>query len=171
MNQNRFPIPREKSWEIVCEFTKNENLRRHMLAVEAAMRAYALRYGGDPGLWGTVGLLHDFDYESNPDPSSHPQKGSEILKERGYPEEVGHSILTHADYLGLPRQTAMEKSLYACDELCGFIVAVTLVMPGKKLAEVTVDSVKSKLKKKEFARKVSREDIQKGAFGDAGDCR
>jgi putative nucleotidyltransferase with HDIG domain len=162
MDENGFTIPREKSWGIVCEFTQNENLRRHMLAVEAAMRAYAAKYGGDPELWGTVGLLHDFDYEQNPDPSSHPQRGSEILKERGYPEEVQHAILTHADYLGLPRQTPMEKALYACDELCGFIVAVALVMPGKKLAEVTVDSVKSKLKKKEFARRVSREDIQRG---------
>jgi putative nucleotidyltransferase with HDIG domain len=162
MNGDNFSIPREKSWEIVCEFTQNENLRRHMLAVEAAMRAYAAKYGGDPELWGTVGLLHDFDYESNPDPAFHPQRGSEILKERGYPEEVRHTILTHADYLGFPRQTPLEKALYACDELCGFVVAVALVMPGKKLAEVTVDSVKSKLKKKEFSRRVSREDVQKG---------
>jgi len=162
MTENNFSIPREKSWELLCEYTKNENLRRHMLAVEAAVRAYAAKYGGDAELWGTVGLLHDFDYEQNPDPSSHPVKGSEILKERGYPEKVRHAILTHAEYLGLPRQTPLEKALYACDELCGFIVAVALVMPNKKLAEVTVDSVKSKLKKKEFARKVSREDIQRG---------
>jgi len=162
VNEDNFSIPREKSWGIVCEFTQSENLRRHMLAVEAAMRAYVAKYGGDPDLWGTVGLLHDFDYEQNPDPSSHPEKGSEILKERGYPEEVRYAILSHADYLNLPRRNSLEKTLYACDELCGFIVAVALVMPGKKLAEVTVDSVKSKLKKKEFARKVSREDIQKG---------
>lgn len=162
MNGNNFEIPRGKSWELLCEYTKNENLRRHMLAVEAALRTYAAKYGGDPELWGTVGLLHDFDYEQNPYPSSHPQKGSEILKERGYPEEVRHAILTHAEYLGLPRQTPLEKTLYACDELCGFVVAVALVMPNKKLAEVTVDSVKNKLKKKEFARKVSREDIQRG---------
>ncbi len=162
MNENSFSLPRERSWELLCEYTKNENLRRHMLAVEAALRTYASKYGGDPELWGTVGLLHDFDYEQNPDPSSHPQKGSEILKERGYPEELRHAILTHAEYLGLPRVTPMEKALYACDELCGFIVAVALVMPNKKLAEVSADSVKSKLKKKEFARKVSREDIQKG---------
>ena len=162
MEENNFSIPREKSWGIVCEFTQNENLRRHMLAVEAAMRSYAAKYDGDPELWGTVGLLHDFDYEQNPDPSAHPQRGSEILRERGYSEEVRHAILTHAEYLGLPRQTPMEKALYACDELAGFIVAVALVMPGKKLAEVTVDSVKSKLKKKEFARRVSREDIQRG---------
>ena len=162
MDENNFSIPREKSWKLLCEYTKNENLRRHMLAVEAAMRIYAAKYGGDPELWSSVGLLHDFDYEKNPDPSSHPQKGSEILKERGFSEEMRHAILTHAEYLDLPRQTPLEKALYACDELCGFIVAVALVMPNKKLSEVTVDSVKSKLKKKEFARKVSREDIQRG---------
>src|SRR3990172_2818503 len=108
MNGNNFAIPREQSWELLCEYTKNENLRRHMLAVEAALRTYAAQYGGDVELWGTIGLLHDFDYEQNPDPSSHPVKGSEILKERGYPEEVRHAILTHAEYLGLPRVTPME---------------------------------------------------------------
>ena len=154
---------REDAYKLLCEFTESENLRKHALAVEAAMRAYARKFGEDEEKWAIAGLLHDFDYEKYPSPEQHPWVGSKILEERGYPEDIRKAILGHADYTGVPRDTLMAKALYACDELCGFITAVALVRPNKKLEEVTVKSVKKKLKDKAFARGVNREDIYKGA--------
>jgi len=146
--------------ELLHEFTETESLRKHAYAVEAAMTAYAKKYGEDEELWGCVGLIHDFDYEKYPD--DHPTKGSEILKERGVEEELRTVILGHADYTGVPRDTLMAKTLYAVDELCGFITAVTLVRPTKSISDVKLKSVKRKLKDKNFAAKVNREEIRKG---------
>jgi len=146
--------------ELLHEFTESESLRKHAYAVEAAMRAYAKKYGEDEDLWGSVGLIHDFDYEKHPD--EHPTRGSEILKERGVSEELRTVILGHADYTGVPRETLMAKTLYAVDELCGFITAVTLVRPTKSISDVKLKSVKKKLKDKSFAAKVNREEIKKG---------
>ena len=153
---------REEAFYLLKEYTKNENLIKHMLAVESAMRVYARKYNEDEEKWGIVGLIHDFDYEMHPTAEEHPLKGSEILKERGYPEDVIYAIKSHADYLKLERKSPMDKSLYAVDELAGFIVAVALVRPNKKISEVEVKSVKKKLKDKSFAAKVNREDIQRG---------
>ncbi len=146
---------------LMHEHTKNDSLRKHMYAVEAAMRAYAKKFGQDEELWGVVGILHDFDYELYPNAPDHPLKGSEILKEKGYSEEIRKTILSHADYTNVPRDTQMAKTLYACDELCGFIMACAVIRPNK-IADLEVSSVKKKLKDKAFARNVSREDIQKG---------
>jgi putative nucleotidyltransferase with HDIG domain len=156
-------LVREDVLTLLHEYTKSENLRKHALAVEAAMRAYARRYNEDEEKWAIVGLIHDFDYEMYPNAPDHPSKGSEILKERGFPDDIRRAILGHADYMGVPRDTLMAKCLYACDELCGLITAVALVRPSKKLADVEVSSVKKKMKDKAFARSVSREDIEKGA--------
>jgi putative nucleotidyltransferase with HDIG domain len=147
---------------LMHEYTKNNSLRNHMYAVEAAMRAYAKKTGQDEELWGIVGVLHDFDYEMYPNAPDHPLKGSEILKERGYSEEVRTTILSHADYTNVPRETSMAKTLFACDELTGFIIACAVIRPNK-IADLEVSSVKKKLKDKAFARNVSREDIEKGA--------
>jgi putative nucleotidyltransferase with HDIG domain len=146
---------------LMHEFTSNEALRRHMYAVEAAMRAYARKYGEDEERWAITGLLHDFDYERYPNPPDHPKKGSEVLAEKGYPEDVRQAILGHADYMGVPRESRMAKTLYACDEVCGFIMAVSVIRPNK-IRDLEVSSVKKKLKDKGFARNVSREDIEKG---------
>jgi len=154
---------RTAAWNLVTEFTQSESLRRHALAVEACMRACARKFGGDEDLWGVVGLLHDFDYEKYPSLDDHPFKGSEILAERGYPEEIRRAILSHADRTGVTRETAMEKALFACDELAGFITAVALVKPGKSLRDVDAKSVRKKMKDKAFARSVSRDDITRGA--------
>jgi len=154
---------RERAWGLLTEFTQSENLRKHALAVEACMRAYARKLSGDEELWGVVGLLHDFDYEKYPSLDDHPYKGNEILKERGYPDEIRQAIMSHADYTGVPRQTPMEKTLFACDELAGFITACALVKPGKSLAEVEAKSVRKKMKDKAFARSVNRNDIVTGA--------
>jgi putative nucleotidyltransferase with HDIG domain len=156
-------IDRQTAWCLLTEFTQSESLRRHALAVEAAMRAYARKFSADEELWGAVGLLHDFDYEKYPSPQEHPYRGSEILKERGYSDEFRRAILSHADYTGVKRETALEKALFACDELAGFITAVALVKPGKSLAEVDPNSVRKKMKDKAFARSVCREDILAGA--------
>jgi putative nucleotidyltransferase with HDIG domain len=153
----------EDALKLLFEYTESENLRKHAFAVESAMRAYARKFGEDEEKWAIVGLLHDFDYEKFPTPDQHPWVGSKILEEKGYPEDIRKAILGHADYTGVPRDTLMAKVLYACDELCGFITAVALVRPNKKLEEVTVESVKKKLKDKAFARSVNREDIYKGA--------
>jgi len=150
-------------WKLLTEFTQSESLRKHAIAVEACMRAYARKGGADEELWGMVGLLHDFDYEKYPSAEDHPYKGSEILKERGYSEEVRRAIMSHAEYSGVARVTPMEKTLFACDELAGFITACTLVKPGKSLAEVEAKSVRKKMKDKAFARSVHREDIVQGA--------
>ena len=158
------PTPnREDAWSLVCEYTQSESLRKHMLAVEACMRAYARKYGEDEEKWAITGLLHDFDYEKYPTPQEHPFVGNKILGERGYPEEIRRAILSHADYSGVKRESAMEKVLYACDELAGFITASALVKPNKSLAEVEAKSVRKKMKDKAFARSVSRDDIINGA--------
>ena len=147
---------------LMHEYTQNDSLRKHMYAVEAAMRGYAKKFGQDEELWAIVGVLHDFDYEKYPNASDHPSKGSEILKERGYSEEIRKAILSHADYMNVPRDTQLAKCLFACDELSGFIMACAVVRPNK-IADLEVSSVKKKMKDKAFARNVSREDIQKGA--------
>ena len=154
---------RASAWNLLTEFTQSESLRKHALAVEACMRAYARKFGADEELWGTVGLVHDFDYEKYPSAQEHPYKGNEILKERGYSDEIRRAIMSHADYTGVTRETPMEKALFACDELAGFITACALVKPGKSLAEVEAKSVRKKMKDKAFARSVSRDDITNGA--------
>ena len=153
----------DPDWKLLTEFTHSESLLKHALAVEACMRAYARKAAADEDLWGTVGLLHDFDYDKYPTLEDHPYKGSEILKERGYSEEIRRAILSHAEYTGVARVSPMEKTLFACDELAGFITACALVKPGKSLAEVEAPSVKKKMKDKAFARSVHREDILQGA--------
>ena len=152
---------RDQAITILHEFTKTDSLRKHAISVEAAMRAYAKKYNEDEEIWGSVGLIHDFDYEKYPD--EHPMKGSEILAEKGISEEIRTIILGHADFTGVARDTLMAKSLYAVDELCGFIIAVTLVRPTKSVSEVSVKSVKKKMKDKRFAAKVNRDEIRKGA--------
>ncbi len=154
---------REQAWGLLTEFTQSESLRKHALAVEACMHAYARKFSEDENLWAVVGLLHDFDYEKWPSLDDHPYKGNEILKERGYSDEIRNAILSHAEYTGVPRVTPMEKALFACDELAGFITAVALVKPGKSLAEVDAKSVRKKMKDKAFARSVNRNDIIQGA--------
>jgi predicted hydrolase (HD superfamily) len=160
-------IDRESAWGLLTEFTQSESLRKHALAVEACMRACAGKFGngsaGDEDLWGIVGLIHDFDYEKYPSLEDHPYKGNEILKERGWPEIVRRAIMSHAEYTGVTRDTPMEKALFACDELAGFITAVALIKPGKSLAEVDVKSVRKRMKDKAFARKVNRDDVVNGA--------
>lgn len=154
---------REEAWRIVQEFTVNPALQRHMLAVETAMRAYARKLGEDEETWGIVGLLHDFDYERWPDPPQHPLEGAKILAERGYPEHVIYAIKSHANYLpDCPRIRPMEKALFACDELCGFLVACALIRP-EGFQGMSVSSVKKKLKNLAFAAKVNRDDITSGA--------
>lgn len=154
---------RDEAWQILTEFTKTEPLRKHALAVEAAMRAYARKYGGDEETWGIVGLLHDFDFEVHPNPDEHPVKGAEILRQRGVPEDIVYAVLCHADYLGLDRRTPMDRAIYAVDELTGFVIAVALVRPSKSIGEVDAAAVRKKMKDKGFARAVNREDITKGA--------
>ena len=156
-------MDRVAAWCLLTEFTLSESLRKHALAVEACMRAYAGKLGGDEELWGIVGLIHDFDYEKYPSAEEHPFKGNEILKERGFPDEVRRAIMSHADYTGVTRETNLEKALFACDELAGFITATALIKPGKSLAEVDAKSVRKRMKDKAFARSVSREDIINGA--------
>ena len=160
-------ITREAAWNLLTEFTQSESLRKHALAVEACMRACSGKYDdGSPeaeDLWGIVGLIHDFDYERWPTLEDHPYRGNEILTERGCPELIRRAIMSHAEYTGVTRETPMEKALFACDELAGFITAVALIKPSKSLAEVDVKSVRKRMKDKAFARKVNREDIIQGA--------
>jgi predicted hydrolase (HD superfamily) len=160
-------ITREAAWNLLTEFTQSESLRKHALAVEACMRACSRKYGdGSPEaeeLWGIVGLIHDFDYERWPSLEDHPYRGNEILTERGCPESIRRAIMSHAEYTGVTRDTPLEKALFACDELAGFITAVALIKPSKSLAEVDVKSVRKRMKDKAFARKVNREDIIQGA--------
>jgi len=155
-------VDRRAAWDLPCECTQSENLRKHALAVEACVRAYALKLSEDEEKWGVVALIHDFDYEMYPDAPDHPVQGSEILKERGYPEDVRRAILGHADYTGVPRDTMLAKVLFACDELAGFITACALVRPDR-LAGLEAKSVRKRMKDKAFARSVSREDITRGA--------
>lgn len=154
---------RADAWLLLREYVQDASLIRHMLAVEAAMRAYARKFGQHEETWGIVGLLHDFDYERWPDPPHHPLKGSEILRQRGYPEEVIYAILSHADYLTeYPRVHLLDKALYACDELAGLIMATALLRPSG-ISDLTAASVLKKMKKKEFARNINRDDILRGA--------
>ncbi len=154
---------RQQAWDLLCEYTKSDSLRKHGLAVEAAMRHYARKFGEDEEKWAVVGLLHDFDYEIHPTLDKHPQEGAHILRERGVPEEIIRAALSHAEHLNLARETMMEKTLFAVDELSGFIIAVALVRPSKSILEVEPSSVRKKMKDKAFARAVNREDIVKGA--------
>lgn len=156
---------RNDAWELLCEYTKGDSLRKHALAVEAAMRACAVRYGGgdaDVDEWGMTGMLHDFDYEMFPSADEHPFKGANIMCGRGYPDRMIRAIMGHATYTGVPRDTAMARALFATDELCGFLVACALVRPSRSLDDLEVSSVKKKLKDKAFARTVNRDDIRQG---------
>ena len=153
---------REESWNLLCEWTESDSLRKHMLAVEAAMRAYARKFGEDEEKWGVTGLLHDMDYEKHPTPAEHPMVGVAELEKRGYPEDILHAIKGHADYLDVPRDTLMSKTLYAVDELSGFIVAVALMRP-ERLEGMKAKSVRKKMKQKSFAAAVNRDDIVRGA--------
>jgi len=153
---------RDDAWNLLCEYTKSESLRKHAVAVEAVMKAYARRFEKDEEKWGLVGMLHDFDYEMYPDPPDHPLKGSEILRDRGYTEEIRRAILGHANYTGVPRDTLLARALYACDELTGFIVACALVRPNG-IWDLESKSVKKKLKDKAFARTVNRDEVYEGA--------
>jgi putative nucleotidyltransferase with HDIG domain len=155
-------LTRQAAFDLLCEYTKTDALRKHALAVEAAVSSYAERLGGDKEEWSVVGLLHDFDYEMYPQFPDHPMKGSEILKERGLSEDLRRIILSHVPDTNVPRDTPLAKALFACDELSGFIMAVAVIRPNK-IADLEVSSVRKKLKDKAFARAVSREDIQKGA--------
>jgi len=157
-------MTRDEGWALLAEHATNPNLLKHMLAVEAVMRAYARRFGEDEESWGLVGLLHDLDYEKHPSgEAGHPFKGVEVLRGRGVDESLCRAILSHADYSGIPRETMMEKALFAADEVSGFVIAVALVKPSRALADVDVASVKRKMKDKAFAKGVRREDIVKGA--------
>jgi putative nucleotidyltransferase with HDIG domain len=154
---------RTHAWNLVCEYTQSDSLRRHMLAVEAAVRAYARKFGEDEEKWGLVGLLHDFDYERWPDPPQHPLEGAKILAAQGYPEEIIYAIKSHADYLpDCPRVSRLDKTLYACDELAGFVTACAMVRP-EGIRGMEAKSVKKKLKAKGFAAAVNRDDITRGA--------
>ena len=153
---------RSDAESILYEFTKNKNLRKHALCVETVLRSYAKRFGEDENIWGIVGLLHDFDYEIHPTIEKHPQDGSQILRERGVSEEIIHGILAHAPHTGEPRDTLLKTTIFASDELAGFVVAVALVRPNKKLSEVTTESVIKKLKSPSFAASVNREEIYEG---------
>src|SRR5216684_4292345 len=159
---------RDQAWKLLCEYTQSESLRKHALAVEACVRAYARKNGADEELWGITALLHDFDYERWPNAGHHPDKehpseGSKILREQGYSEEIIRAILSHADYSGVKRASPLERALFACDELAGFLTACALIKPSKSILEVEVAGVKKKMKDKAFARAVKREDITGGA--------
>jgi putative nucleotidyltransferase with HDIG domain len=159
---------RTRAWALLCEYTPNENLRKHAVAVEACVRAYARKLGHDEELWGLTALLHDFDYEKWPNQEHHPNEGHPssgvpILRQAGYPEEMIHAILGHADYTGVARESPLDHALFACDEMSGFLTACALVRPGKTIFEVEPASVKKRMKDKAFARGVSREDLVKGA--------
>jgi putative nucleotidyltransferase with HDIG domain len=153
---------REEAWNLLCEYTRGESLRKHALAVEAVMKAYAGRLGEDQEKWGVAGMLHDFDYEMYPNPPDHPLKGSEVLKERGYSDEIRRAILGHANYTGVARDTILARGLYACDELTGFVIAAALVRPNG-IWDLESRSVKKKLKDKAFARTVNRDEVYEGA--------
>src|SRR5579862_8879162 len=156
-------LTREQAWEIVCEFTKSEGLRKHALAVETCVTAYARKFGEDQHKWTITALLHDFDWEIHPQAPDHPMKGEPMLAERGVEEEIRRAILSHANYSGVERVSPLEKTLFACDELAGFLTAVSYVKPGRSIHEVELKSVKKKLKDKAFARNVNRDDIVNGA--------
>ena len=158
-------MKREEAWEILCEFTKSDSLRRHALAVEACVAAYARKLGEDETKWSVTALLHDFDWEIHPQLPDHPTKGEPILAERGVDAEIRRAILSHADFTGVTRESPLEKTLFACDELAGFLTACSYVKPNRSIHEVDVASVRRKLKDKAFARAVNRDDILQGAAG------
>ena len=154
---------RDEAWQLLNEYTKGDSLLKHAMAVEAAVRGYARKFGEDEEAWGVVGLLHDFDYERWPTPEDHPLRGCEILREKGYPEWVMRAILSHADYSGVSRESRLEKTLWACDEMAGFITAAALVRPSKSVLDLEPASVVKRMKDKAFARAVKRDDLRKGA--------
>lgn len=156
-------MTRDEAWQILCEFTKSESLRKHALSVEACLAAYAVKFGEDQTKWSATALLHDFDWEIHPELPVHPTKGEPILAARGVSEEIRRAVLSHASHTGVPRVSTLEKALFACDELAGFLTAVALVKPSRSLTEVDVKSVRKKMKDKAFARAVHREEIVQGA--------
>jgi putative nucleotidyltransferase with HDIG domain len=156
-------LSREAAWQVLTEHTQNENLRKHALAVEAAVRGYARRFGEDEETWAVVALLHDFDYEKYPDLENHPFRGAEILRERGYPEFVIRAVLAHADHTNVSRESRLEHTLFACDEMAGFVTAAALVRPSKSVLDLEARSVVKRMKDKAFARAVKREDLKRGA--------
>jgi putative nucleotidyltransferase with HDIG domain len=156
-------LTRERAWALLTEYTKSESLLKHAMAVEAAVRGYARRFGEDENFWGITALLHDFDYERYPDLADHPFRGSEILRAQGYPEPLIRAILSHGDHTGVPRESKLEHTLFACDELSGFITAAALVRPSKSVLDLEASSVKKRMKDKAFARGVKREDLIQGA--------
>jgi len=157
-------LSRARAWALVTEHVQSDSLRKHLLGVEAAVRGYARAAGEDEDAWGFVALVHDFDYEKYPDRENHPFRGVEILKGLGYPEWVTRAILSHADYSGVPRETPLEKTLFACDELSGFVTAAALVRPSRSILDLEASSVMKRMKDKAFARAVPREDLRKGAL-------
>ncbi|MCX6543075.1 MAG: HD domain-containing protein [Acidobacteria bacterium] len=154
---------RDAAWALLTEYTQNESLRKHALAVEAAVRGYARRFGEDEEAWGVAALLHDFDYDRYPDLTDHPFRGAEVLRERGYPEWLVRAVLSHADHTGVARETRLEHTLFACDELAGFVTAAALVRPSKSLMDLEAKSVVKRMKEKAFARAVNRDDLRRGA--------
>ena len=156
-------LSRADAWALLTEYTQGESLRKHMLAVEAAVRGYARQFGEDEEDWGVVALLHDFDYERYPDQENHPYRGVEVLKAKGYPEWVTRAILSHADYSGVSRESRLEKTLYACDEMSGIVTAASLVRPSKSIMDLEASSVIKRMKDKAFARAVNRDDLKRGA--------
>ncbi len=162
--QNSTTVDRAAAWELVSRHVSDEGLRRHALAVETAMRAYARQLGEDEDRWGITGLLHDFDWEIHPTKDAHPEEGCRMLEAAGWPEDIVRAIRGHATYLGVPRDTSMARALFACDELTGFIGAVVAVRPNKTIREVNVESVRKKLKDKRFAAKVDRDEVYQAAL-------
>ena len=156
-------LSRESGWALLTEFTQNENLQKHALAVEAAVRGYARLWGEDESAWGVAALLHDFDYERYPDLADHPFRGAEILRERGYPEWLVRAVLSHADHTGVARESRLEHVLFACDEMAGFVTAAALIRPSRSLLDLEAKSVVKRMKEKAFARAVNRDDLRRGA--------
>src|SRR4030095_7028160 len=160
-----FEVTRDHAWSVLTEHTQSDSLRKHALAVEAAVRGYARKFGEDEELWGVVALLHDFDYEKYPDLKDHPFRGAEILRERGCPELIIRAILSHGEHTNTPRESKLEHTLFACDEMAGFVTAAALVRPSKSVRDLEPASVMKRMKDKAFARGVSRDDLRKGAEG------
>jgi len=158
-----FPLTRDHAWAVLTEFTQSDSLRKHALAVEAAVRGYARRFGEDEEIWSVVALLHDFDYERWPDLKDHPFRGADILRERGCPEFIVRAILSHGEHTNTPRESRLEHTLFACDEMAGFVTAAALVRPSRSVRDLEASSVLKRMKDKAFARGVSRDDLRKGA--------
>jgi putative nucleotidyltransferase with HDIG domain len=156
-------VTREMAWATLTEFTQNDNLLKHALAVESAVRGYARQFGEDEELWGVAAIIHDFDYERYPDLTDHPFRGAQILRERGWPEAIVRAVLSHADHTGVGRESRLEHTLFACDEMAGFVTAAALIRPSKSLLDLEAKSVVKRMKEKAFARAVSRDDLRRGA--------